>query len=325
MLKNILIGLFSISTVLLVAFLLGPRVSIDTEIKPVSLDDDLDSYLLSHEQQFSLTTPDVAKKIVWQNPATKEKTDLSIVYLHGYSATLMETHPLTENIAKKLEANVFYTRLNGHGLSKEEFAKAAANGWLQDTVEAWEIGKAIGKRVIIIGTSTGATLATWLAMTQQVPELQALIFISPNFYPADRSARMLLWPWGTQLLEIITGNAYHAWEPLNEDQGIYWMTSPALSTSAHLMALVDHVDSLDLSKLRKPALIFYSELDNVVSVSRIKEKYALIGSPIKTLVKVQNENNPSKHILAGYIVGNTTTAFIEKTTLSFLKENHLIP
>ncbi len=323
--KLLLTGLFALAAVLMVLVLTGPKVTIDTAIKPVSLPDDLDAYLSDKEQDFLLTAPDVAKKIVWFNPTVKKKTKLSIVYLHGYSATLMETHPLTENIANSLTANVFYTRLAGHGETKEEFAKATANSWLQDTIEAWEIGKAIGEKVIIIGTSTGATLATWLVMTQQVSELQALIFISPNYHPAESSARLLLWPWGIKLLEVATGNAFHPWEPLNEDQGIYWMTSPALSSSAHLMALVDHVDSFDLSKLQKPVLIFYSQLDTVVSVPKIKEKYALIGSGVKKLVPVQNENNPSKHVLAGDIVGHTTTTFVEETTLSFLKENKLIP
>ncbi len=324
MVKYILVGLFALIAILIAAIFSGPRVTIDMEVKPVVLEDDLDNYLSKQEQQFPLTTPDVAKKIVWQNNVTKEKTKYSIVYLHGYSATLMETHPLTRNIATKLEANIFYTRLTGHGQTKEEFAKATANGWLQDTLEAWEIGKAIGERVVVIGTSTGATLAIWLAITRQLPELQALIFISPNFYPADSSARMLLWPWGVKLVELVTGNAYHPWEPLNEDQGTYWMTSPALLSSAHLMALVDHVDSFELSNLQKPTLILYSELDDVVSVSKIKEKYEQIGSPTKKLVNVQNDSNPSKHVLAGYILGNTTTRFVENSIVQFLDENSLV-
>ncbi|MCG8336927.1 MAG: hypothetical protein MJE63_20665, partial [Proteobacteria bacterium] len=68
----------------------------------------------------------------------------------------------------------------------------------------------------------------------------------------------------------------------------------------------------------------YSELDDVVSVSKIKEKYEQIGSPTKKLVNVQNDSNPSKHVLAGYILGNTTTRFVENSIVQFLDENSLL-
>ncbi|MDD4273595.1 MAG: hypothetical protein PHG14_07705 [Desulfobacter postgatei] len=37
------------------------------------------------------------------------------VYIHGFSATRKETAPLSDLVAKTLNANLFYTRLSGHG------------------------------------------------------------------------------------------------------------------------------------------------------------------------------------------------------------------
>ncbi len=167
-----------------------------------------------------------------------------------YTGTSKETHPLTEEIATKLKANVYYARLTGHGEPKEYFATTKASDWAQDTLEAWEIGRAIGEDVIIIGTSTGATLATWLALTHEVKELKALVFVSPNYGVADPTASVLLMPWGVQIAELISGGPYHPWEPCNEDQGKYWMTSPSVKATTQMTHLVAHVDSMDMSRMR---------------------------------------------------------------------------
>ncbi len=320
----IVIFLIVIIVILTVGILLGPMVKIETTVQPVSLPDDLDHYLSTKEQQAHLTTRDVAKKIVWADPGKKNKTKISVIYLHGYSATLMETHPLTEKIGQKLKANVFYTRLAGHGEIKEKFAEATANDWLQDTLEAWEIGKRIGEDVIIVATSTGATLATWLALTQPVDRLKALIFVSPNFWPADKTAPVLLWPWGVQIVKLTTGSEYHPWEPANDRQAKYWMCSPSIRTSSQVIGLVEYVDSLDIRELKVPSLILYSELDDVVSVPKIKEKYKLIGSPLKKLVAVNSENNPSKHVLAGDILGVHTTEFVREKIEEYLFSQDLV-
>jgi len=320
-----MIVFLAVIVILAVTYVIGPTVKIDVTTYPVSLPEDLELYLSQTEQNADLTIRDVAKKIVWANPEKKDRTKISLIYLHGYTATLMETHPLTEMIAKKLNANIFYTRLKGHGETKERFAEATANDWLSDTLEAWEIGKRIGDEVIIIATSTGATLATWLALTQPVDQLKALIFISPNFWPADKTAPILLWPWGVQIAKLTTGGEYHPWEPLNEGQEKYWMCSPSIRTSAQVVGLADYVNSLDIKELKAPVLVLYSELDDVVSVPKIKEKFELMGSPLKRLVAVNSENNPSKHVLAGDIVGFHTTEFVREKIEEYLFSQNLIP
>lgn len=302
----------------LLGFGLGPRVKLRNEFKAIQLPEDLDDYLRQSEKNIKLTTPDVAKKIVWANKNTKEKTKISMVYLHGYMATSMETHPVTKRIAEHFGANVFYTRIDRHGETKERFAGTKADLWLEDTLEAWEIGKRIGEKVIIIGVSTGATLATWLSNTQSVPELAGLVFISPNFHPADSSSKILLLPWGTQIAKLIVGDEYHPWEPYDETQAKYWVTEPSLKATAQMMALVNLVDKLDLSKQSMPTLVFYSEDDDVVSIPKIKEKFKTIGAEQKKLIQVDTKNNPSSHVLAGDIVGMYATDFVVESTIQFL-------
>lgn len=317
--KNTLKFVFILIAGIVIIGMIGPRATIDLSVEKVSLPEDLDRYLQEKESGVTLTTDDVAKKIVWFDPETKAKTPVSIVYLHGYSATLMETHPLTEDIARQLEANVFYTRLEGHGEPKEKFAKATAAQWARDTVEAWEIGRRIGEKVIIFGVSTGATLATWLTLTHDVEELKALVFVSPNYGLADRTATVLTLPWGVQVGKWIAGGDYHPWPAKNEKHETYWMTSPGVESTAQMLKLVQAVNELEFGNLRTPMLVLYSEHDTTVSIAEIKTAFAEFGSTTKYLVAVDSSPNPSKHVLAGDIVGYHTTDIVKQEILKFLE------
>lgn len=309
---------------LMFVFILGPKESIEFSIKAIDLPDDLDSYLLANESNVRLMSDDIKKTIRWVDPDKKQKTKFSIIYLHGYTATSRETHPLTNEIADRIGANVYYIRLTGHGQPKEEFMRATVFDWSQDTMEAWEIGKRIGEKVIIIGTSTGATLASWLATSQDMSSLAALVFISPNFGLANKTAPVLLLPWGVQLAGLITGSPYYTWEPANKDQGKYWQTSPSHKTTAQLAKLVSYLDQQDLSEIKAPLLTLYSEYDDTVSVPKIKEKQTSFGSERKQLISVDSRNNPSKHVLAGDIVGYNTTGIVKKAILDFLASTNVL-
>jgi alpha-beta hydrolase superfamily lysophospholipase len=72
----------------------------------------------------------------------------------------------------------------------------SVNAWLNDTVEALAIGRRLGGKVIMMGVSTGAAAVIWLATQPDAEALAAVILVSPNFAPANRSANVLLWPWG---------------------------------------------------------------------------------------------------------------------------------
>ncbi|HXV99346.1 MAG TPA: hypothetical protein VEC93_13065, partial [Anaerolineae bacterium] len=148
---------------LMILFLAGPTAKIDLNRRPIDLPEDLDGYLAESEAQFPDLISDTGKTIIWAN-AAKTKTPLALIYLHGFTATRQEAAPLCDNIAARLGANLFYTRLTGHGRSGQALGAAMANDWLNDTLEALEIGKRLGDKVIVIGSSTGGTLATWHAL-----------------------------------------------------------------------------------------------------------------------------------------------------------------
>lgn len=301
-----------------VAFLAGPRPDPDFTIRTPELPDDLDDYLGTGEAALVDITPGTEKTIRWQD-TLETKTSLSIVYLHGFSGTRRETAPLSEFVADDLGANLFYPRLAGHGRPGEALRGVSLNQWINDTVEAIEIGRRLGDKVVVIATSTGATLATWLmAQPEYRDAVACAILMSPNFAPADRGARVALWPWGRQIIRAAIGD-YRSWEAKNELQERYWTTRYPIEALVPMMSLVDAVDATDLSVVKTPLLVLYSERDEVVSVPRIKERFAAFGSQKKELVAVADSEGDDNHVLAGAIVAPSRTRHLADKIVSFVR------
>ena len=102
-----------------VAYLNTPPALVSAATTP-ELPDDIDSYLADAERlvtaQYELI-PDTEKRVTWYaEPGAR--TAYAVVNLHGFSATRQETAPLAERVAASLAANLFETRLSGHGHSE---------------------------------------------------------------------------------------------------------------------------------------------------------------------------------------------------------------
>ena len=303
---------------LLLVVLLGPRVKIDTTLHTKPLPKDLEAYLKKQKARFPDITPNTEKKIVWWNSQSKQQTALSVVYLHGFSATRQEIDPFCTLLAKKLKANVFYTRLRGHGRSSNAMAEASVNDWLNDGAEALEIARRLGKHVIVVSSSTGATLALWLAAQKRYQNLLALITFAPNFFPKDSRAGILLWPWGKWIGRLVTGK-YRSWKPHNKEQGKYWTTRYPSSVLVTMMGLVELIAKTDLAEVKAPVLMVYSPKDRVINTQAIEERFPSLGSVNRKLLRFSKSQDPSQHILAGRILSPRTTKPLLLEVLQFLK------
>lgn len=105
-----------------------------------------------------------AERLHWENPADPSRTSLAVVYLHGFSASPGESGEQPERLAKALGANAFVARLPGHGLEDDLALQGVTpEDWLQAAREALAIGQVMGERVVLAGTSLGASLACILA------------------------------------------------------------------------------------------------------------------------------------------------------------------
>ena len=299
-------------------FALGPRARIVDERRPLNVPErltDLDAYLEEAERPFPDVVPGAEKRIAWQGGA-RARAPLAIVYLHGVSATHRDTAPLAERLAESLGANLYLARLAGHGRGAEPLGAARASDWLHDAREAWEIGRRIGERVILMGHSTGAALALWTAHHVAHGDVQALVLLSPNFAPADPAANVLLWPWGGAIAQLIEGRT-REWQPANEMQARYFTTSYPTRALLPMMALVDGTRKLPLEEMSVPTVVAYCPHDTVVDAAEIERAFRRLGGP-KRLIPVTTSADPEHHVVAGDILSPATTAELAAQILDFL-------
>ncbi len=130
------------------------------------------------ESSFTFADNSLRKQIV-----RAKQFDLSnsvVIYLHGWSASPMETYPIPHQIAEKLNIPVVLQRLSGHGLGTDGFKDINAQKLWNDTLEAVQVARKLGRNIFIMGCSTGATLAMDFAL-KFTDQIAGLIIVSPNF------------------------------------------------------------------------------------------------------------------------------------------------
>ena len=285
-----------------IAFFMGPRTPVNTKIvfNGAAIGDDIDAYLARQEEKFDDIRSGLQKQIVWA------KTPLSIVYVHGFSASSGEVRPLPDIIAADLGANLYYTRLQGHGRTGDAMGEATVQGWLNDIAEAIEIGRRIGEKVILIGTSTGGTLTTWVAAKPRLAaDVVGVVNISPNYGVQGFGASMLTMPWARQLVELIAGKRY-AFEPANELHRHNWTHEYPSSALLPMAELVKLSNKAEIHNIQIPALFIYSQMDAVVRPDITKAIAEKWGAKTETVL-IENSGDPNHHVIAGDAMSPSTT------------------
>jgi alpha-beta hydrolase superfamily lysophospholipase len=261
--------------------------------------------------------PGTEKRVRWQSGFENRRSPVSVVYLHGFSATRQELAPVAEQVADALGANLFETRLAGHGLARDPLSGIVAEDWLNDAAEALAVGAHIGEKIVLMGTSTGATLALSMAQHDGFAPVAALVLISPNFGPRDGKAELLTWPGGPQLAQLIAGDT-RSWQAHNDLQARYWATSYPMDAAVEMMRLVRFARAALPLRLEADLLTLYSPEDTVVDPSRIEAAFAQIDATRRELVAVRDAQDPSRHVLAGNILSPRTNREVTGLIVAFL-------
>jgi pimeloyl-ACP methyl ester carboxylesterase len=298
----------------------GPRMPADgfPAFDKARLGMDIDAYLAAGESRYPDIRPGAAKRIVWADPATKAKTSFAIVYLHGFSASAEEIRPLPDHVAAVLGANLYFTRLAGHGRSGEAMGEARLEDWLADFSESLAIGEAAGNRVIVIGTSTGASLATLaLADPKIASRISAAVFVSPNYGINSFAAFLLTTPVAPQLSRLLLGES-RGFTPYSDRHAAHWTTRYPTKALLPMAALVKLSVESPVEQIKTPALFLYSSLDQVIRPDKVRAVAARWGGP-NTLFDIGQTGDPGNHVIAGDIGSPTTTTPLVERTLAWLQ------
>jgi pimeloyl-ACP methyl ester carboxylesterase len=320
--RSVLYGLAALLIVLVVAGFAGPRVAMDAAIDfdPAVIGDDPEAYLERGESQASNIVEGLQKEIVWAYPVSRARTPLSIVYVHGFSASKGEVRPLPDIVARELGANLFYTRLTGHGQDGPAMATASVKAWANDFAEAMAIGRAIGEEVIVMATSTGAGLAIWAAANRAelTDRVKGLVLLSPNVGVRAAGAWVLTMPWGGVVANWLTGGT-RGFTTSNDLQARYWTESYPTSATLPMAAITtlaaaSHVENIDI-----PALFLISDRDKVVRPDITRRMAARWGAPHEIYV-VENAEDPSQHVIAGDAFSPSATQPAAEKIVAWINE-----
>ncbi len=282
---------------------------------------DIDEYLQSSEsridEKFGII-PGTEKRVRWQPAKRSVKTPRSIVYFHGFSATRQEIAPVAEMIADRIGANLFETRLRGHGRKREQLSNVVAEEWLVDAAEALTIGADIGNDVILIGTSTGGTVILAMLNHPQMQHVSDIVLISPNLVVRDTNSELLTKPGGPLAARLIIGKS-SSWEPHNEVQGRYWTTTYPLASVIEMMRLVNLARLQTAASIEQRLLSIASPLDQVVDPIGSKAYISNISAPVNEHVDFMLAKDPSNHVLAGNILSPSSNEPMANIIVEFLQ------
>lgn len=312
--------------ILIAGFLLGPKPkyeSFDGKLKSLDIPlSQLTDYVTNQESKINNLKPDNQSRIIWAD--AYQKTEFSVVYLHGFSASPKEGDPIHKEFAKRYGANLYIPRLEGHGIEDEDsFKNLNPKSYIESAKDAIAIGKLLGEKVILMSCSTGSTLALYLA-GENPDAFHGLLMYSPNIDLHDGASELLTMPWGKQLASMILGERRSISAFKGNEFEKYWTSTYSTQGVICLKYLIEHTMTKEvLSKVKQPYFLGYyykneEAFDHVVSIDEMKWFHEISATPDdqKRLVAFPNVDG---HVMVCDLQSKDLES-VRKETWSFAEE-----
>lgn len=316
---------------LIAIYFLGPEPSqphFGLNLPEVPRDPDaLETYIASREALHKIKKDNEAR-IIW-NDSSRQRTEYSVVYLHGFSASQAEGDPIHKRFAKTFGCNLYLPRLADHGIdTTEQLLDFSAERLWESAKEALVIGHALGEKVILMSTSTGGTVALMLA-AYYPSEVYSLINMSPNIAINNPAAFLLNDPWGLQIARLVSGGNYQVTDYTPERQA-YWNEKYRLESLVQLEELLeDQMTPSTFERVTQPSLTLYyyedeEHQDPTVKVSAMLKMNEELGTPdsLKQAVAIPGAG---AHVLGSYLVSKDLDSVWEAIQLFAIQKMHLVP
>lgn len=318
---KILKGFVLLSAVIILAYFLGPRPEAAPITSPdiaewnISLDS-LYDYVRYKDLDIPNLKPDNKSRIIWADSI--RKTPYSLVYLHGFSASPMESFPTHITFAKRFGMNLYLPLLAGHGRDDiDSFEHLKPNDLIKSAKEAIAIGQLLGEQVIVMSCSTGSTLSIYLAAANK-ELIDGMIMYSPNIRLNDPTAGMITRPWGAQILKAVVGEYWNFDQKVDENTTNFWTTTYRSEGLITLQQLLD--DTMQpkvFQQVTQPYFIGYyykneEEKDQTISTDAIMKYHEQTITPdhMKELVAFPDAG---AHVIANPLKAQNVAAVFKAT------------
>ena len=332
MLKRIFLALFATAMILVIVYMLGPKVgtqklTIEFPTVPTRLNE-LSKYIANREDTVKELKLGNEAYIVWADSSNKSKTPYSIVYIHGFSASPMEGDPVHRFLAEHFGANLFVTRLPEHGINRANGMEyLTAQDLANAAGEAYQIGKSLGDEVIIVGTSMGGALSILLASQQ--PDIKALVLYSPAIRDNGEKLGAFFSPWSKKLMEMTMMDNKVLHQKREGEKLAYWSDQIHVNGYQSLAVLMySEMNKPTFEKIKQPLFLGYyykndSVQDLVVSVPKMLEMFDQVNTPANLKFKKAFPNT-GDHVIASSVTSKDWEG-VMFSTIDFLENTVGIP
>lgn len=292
--KKFLLTLASLIVVLVVVYLAGPtfpKPELKSDLPKLEIAD-FEQYVKNYDSGKRIK-PDNESRVIWANDSLKTKTDYCLLYLHGFSASWFEGEPVHRDFAKRYGMNLYIPLLAAHGIdATDPLVDMTPDKLYESAKEALVAAQNLGKKVILMSTSTGGTLS--LKLAADFPDLvSALILYSPNIAINNGAAAILSKPWGLQIARQVSHSKYRVTNPdSTSEECKYWYCKYRLEGVVYLQQLVEaSMTKETFAKVKQPVFLGYyykdeQHQDPTVRVDAMLKMFDELGTPENLKEKV---------------------------------------
>ncbi len=214
------------------------------------------------------------------------KTPVAILYIHGYGASRAEGEYVLDKIASRLKANTYYLRLPGHGTNKDDHKNATPKDHLDTVITALRMMDKLGEKTIVVGTSMGGLLATYLAANY--PEKMAGVVLVSPFYNFPGAITRLVNHYPVFRIFVALNPirvSSHPVPPEEDNWTKYWYREQYFIAGKQLISLARMIARDEVfEKVSVPVLLLYNykdetHQDDTASVPHMKYAFEHFGKP----------------------------------------------
>lgn len=313
--------------ILLAGYLAGPRMprpTFSAELPESPVTAELAAQMI-HAAEAGITNvrPGNTSFISWADDSLRQKTPWALLYLHGFSASPREGDPVNRHVGAAFGMNVYVPRLAEHGLdTPDALLNMTPDRLWESALDALSKARALGDQVVIMGTSTGGTLALKLA-AEYPDQVDALVLCSPNVRIFDKTAALLSKPWGLQIGRMVMGGDYRELEP-DPQTDPFWYSRYRVEALVYLQQLIDAtMKARVFNQVQQPVYLayYYRDADNqdqTVSVEAMHWMFDNLGTE-QALKKSEAFPDAGAHVICCDLTSDSWQE-VEAGITRFLKE-----
>jgi pimeloyl-ACP methyl ester carboxylesterase len=326
MLKRLPFILLGLIALIAIGYALGPRARFDAvKREAIKLEPNLPKLerLIADSEAKALLKPDNEARIIWADSTRKQKTPVSMVYIPGFGASWAEGDPIHKQLARRFGCNLYLARPADHGVrSPEAMRDLTPTKYVASAERALAIGRALGDRVIIIGTSAGGLLSTYLAAEH--PDLAGVVLYSPCIDLSSKALHLSTMPWGRQIMNATLGGEYVNITHYKPDRAQYWLTRYHTDGLLTLQTMMDrYMVPKTFASIKQPLFLGYyyqddEHQDKVVSVAAMQTMFDQLGTSANKKVKVAFPKS-GEHVIASHFTSGDLDGVYHETE-RFLRE-----